>query len=60
MIARLNVVALDCADPAVLADFYAALTGWTGRDQYGENWIQLSSDRGATLAEISQVLRQKK
>lgn len=51
-IARLGLTALDCPDPRALAEFYCALTGWT-LDEDGpgeEDWVQLRSDAGATLA----------
>jgi predicted enzyme related to lactoylglutathione lyase len=53
-IARLSLTALDCRDPGGLAAFYSALTGWPveggadGGDE--EDWVQLRSDQGATLA----------
>lgn len=49
VIARLQLTALDCPDPDVLADFYSALTGWpvAWRDH---SWVQLDSGAGPTLA----------
>ncbi len=51
-IARFSVVALDCPDPAALAAFYSALTGWTvrpvGPDDH--DWIELQSESGPTIA----------
>jgi hypothetical protein len=47
-IARFALVALDCPEPHALAEFYAALTGWEIED--GEDWVQLHSDGGATIA----------
>ncbi|MEP6463727.1 MAG: VOC family protein [Frankiaceae bacterium] len=51
-IARLSLTALDCPDPKALAEFYAAITGWPieNQDPEGEEWVQLRSDGGATLA----------
>src|SRR5258706_16353632 len=48
-IARLTVFALDCRDPEALAAFYGAITGWKV-DRDGDDWVQLRSDGGATLA----------
>jgi len=48
-IGRFSVVALDCADPQVLASFYSALTGWPVGHDDGE-WVQLRGDAGATIA----------
>ncbi len=48
-IARLIVFAFDCPDPVALADFYSALTGWP-IERTDEDWVQLRSDGGATLA----------
>jgi catechol 2,3-dioxygenase-like lactoylglutathione lyase family enzyme len=51
-IARLSLTALDCPDPKALAEFYSAITGWPieNEDPEGEEWVQLRSDGGATLA----------
>ena len=52
-VARLSLTALDCPDPAALASFYSALTGWPVEDDdpTGDGgWVQLRSDTGATLA----------
>jgi predicted enzyme related to lactoylglutathione lyase len=62
-IARLSLFALDCPDPRALATFYGAITGWTideGETESAnggaatpddeEDWVQLRSDGGATLA----------
>jgi predicted enzyme related to lactoylglutathione lyase len=50
-IGRFSLVALDCPDPAALAQFYGKLTGWA-RDPHEEesDWIELRSDTGATIA----------
>jgi catechol 2,3-dioxygenase-like lactoylglutathione lyase family enzyme len=48
-IAKLDVFALDCADPQALAAFYALITGWDV-DRDSGDWVQLKSDQGATLA----------
>lgn len=48
-IARFSLVALDCADPRALAEFYAAITGWKIDHDDGD-WVQLRGDGGATLA----------
>jgi catechol 2,3-dioxygenase-like lactoylglutathione lyase family enzyme len=48
-IARLELFALDAREPRRLADFYSKITGWPVDKDDGE-WIELRSDRGATLA----------
>ena len=48
-IARLSLVALDCPDPAALAGFYSAITGWDVHHA-DDDWVTLRSDAGATLA----------
>ncbi|MDP8988247.1 MAG: VOC family protein [Actinomycetota bacterium] len=48
-IGRLSVVALDCRDPRSLAAFYSGITGWDVEDD-GEEWVQLRSNGGVTLA----------
>jgi catechol 2,3-dioxygenase-like lactoylglutathione lyase family enzyme len=48
-IAKLDVFALDCPDPQVLAAFYALITGWD-IDRDNGDWVQLKSDQGAALA----------
>ncbi len=48
-IARFTVAAFDCPDPAALAAFYSAITGWPIERDDGD-WVQLASDGGATLA----------
>ena len=35
-----TVVALDCPDAQALADFYAALLGWTTQ-RWGDNWVNV-------------------
>ncbi|MEC4018769.1 VOC family protein [Streptomyces sp. H27-D2] len=48
-IAKLGAVVLDCPDPRALAEFYAAVLG--GRiEPGGEDWVDLVSDGGTTLA----------
>ena len=49
-IARFSLVALDCPDPQALAGFYAAITGWPVEDDAEDDWVQLGSDGGATIA----------
>ncbi|GMA40319.1 VOC family protein [Mobilicoccus caccae] len=46
-IARNPVVMLDCPDPQVLAEFYAALLGWEVHP--GEEWWSISGDHGASI-----------
>jgi hypothetical protein len=61
----MSLVALDCTDPLVLARFYSAITGWeievppwlAGGSEAAPSatlddarWLQLVSDRGATIA----------
>jgi catechol 2,3-dioxygenase-like lactoylglutathione lyase family enzyme len=47
-IARFSLVALDCPDPRALATFYSTITGWEVGD--GDEWVELRSDTGATIA----------
>ncbi len=50
-IARFSLVALDCADPKGLAEFYSRVTGWEiDPDDAESDWVQLSSETGATIA----------
>ena len=49
-IARLSVFALDTPDPEGLAEFYSAITGWEVERGDEDDWVQLRSDGGATLA----------
>ncbi len=56
LVGRLSLVALDCADPLELAEFYSAITGWEidddepGWDE-ADDWVQLRSpNAGVTLA----------
>lgn len=49
-IARLSLTALDTPDPHGLAEFYAALTGWPIRDGDGDEWVELDSGGGTTIA----------
>jgi hypothetical protein len=49
-IARLSLTALDCKDPAGLAAFYSAITGWEVESGDEDDWVELRSDGGATLA----------
>jgi predicted enzyme related to lactoylglutathione lyase len=49
-VARLSLTALDCRDPAGLAAFYSALTGWEVADSDEDDWVELRSDGGPTLA----------
>ncbi len=49
-VARFSLVALDCPDPRALAEFYAALTGWPIDEDSSEEWVELVSAGGPTLA----------
>ncbi|HEX3811820.1 MAG TPA: VOC family protein [Mycobacteriales bacterium] len=49
-IARFSLVALDTADPVLLARFYAAVTGWEIEPYDEPDWIRLRSGGGATIA----------
>jgi catechol 2,3-dioxygenase-like lactoylglutathione lyase family enzyme len=49
-IARLSVVALDCRDPLSLAEFYRGITGWDVEGSDHDEWVELRSGGGATLA----------
>jgi catechol 2,3-dioxygenase-like lactoylglutathione lyase family enzyme len=49
-IARLQLTALDCADPRGVAEFYARLTGWEIIEDSGD-WVELGNpDGGPTIA----------
>lgn len=48
-VGRFSVVAIDCADPVTMAEFYGAVTGWE-IDTVEDDWVQLRSDQGATIA----------
>lgn len=50
MIARFSLVALDCPDRYALAAFYSAITGWPLDPDEDDDWVQLVSDGGPTLA----------
>ena len=49
-IGRFSLVALDCPDALVLADFYGRVTGWKSDPQDGDTWVELRSESGATIA----------
>jgi catechol 2,3-dioxygenase-like lactoylglutathione lyase family enzyme len=49
-IGRLSVYALDCPDPRALAEFYRAVTGWEVDERSDDEWVQLESDGGPTVA----------
>jgi hypothetical protein len=50
-IATLTLTAIDCPDPAVLADFYSRITGWPlDQDESDDHWVQLVGGAGATVA----------
>ena len=51
-IGRLSTFALDCPNPHELAEFYAGITGWEidPRENPDDDWVELISDAGATLA----------
>ena len=48
-VARLDVVALDCREPRRLAEFYAALTGWTVTKDLGD-WIEIHGEGAVGVA----------
>jgi catechol 2,3-dioxygenase-like lactoylglutathione lyase family enzyme len=48
-VARLQVVALDCADPDALAAFYCAVLG-TSVESTEDDWVQLEPAGGTPLA----------
>ena len=50
MIARFSLVALDSSDPHMLAEFYSAVTGWAIEPVEEDDWVQLDSGGGPTLA----------
>ncbi len=49
-IARPSVVALDCPDPRTLAEFYSQLSGWPVIGDGRDDWVELDSGGGVTLA----------
>ena len=49
-IAKFSLVALDCVDPSEMARFYGAITGWGVDPESDDDWIQLASHSGATIA----------
>jgi catechol 2,3-dioxygenase-like lactoylglutathione lyase family enzyme len=49
-IARFKAVALDCPDPTALAAFYGAITGWEIAESHEDDWVELRSEAGATVA----------
>lgn len=49
-IARYSLVAIDCPEPLTLARFYAGITGWEVEPVRDEDWVQLVSPTGATIA----------
>lgn len=46
----MSVVALDCRDPRSLAEFYRAITGWDVDGADDDEWVELRSDGGVTIA----------
>jgi catechol 2,3-dioxygenase-like lactoylglutathione lyase family enzyme len=48
-IARLQVVALDCPDPAALAAFYSGILG-VPVERTDDDWVQLAAGGGTPLA----------
>ena len=48
-IARFPVVVLDCPDPQVLAEFYAALLDWKV-EQQDDDWCQIRAEHGDSLS----------
>lgn len=48
-VARLDVAALDCREPRRVAEFYAALTGWSITKDQGD-WIEIHGDGPVGLA----------
>ncbi len=50
MAIRFSLVALDCPDPWALAEFYRGLLGWELEAGSDDDWVQLRSDEGATMA----------
>jgi catechol 2,3-dioxygenase-like lactoylglutathione lyase family enzyme len=53
-VARLQVVALDCADPDGLAAFYAAVLG-TSVESTEDDWVQLAPVAGTTALAFQRV-----
>ena len=49
-IATLSGVALDCPDPMALARFYSDVSGWAVNSHSDDNWAQLETGNGWTLA----------
>jgi catechol 2,3-dioxygenase-like lactoylglutathione lyase family enzyme len=48
-VARLQVVVIDCADPATLAAFYGAVLG-ASVESTEDDWVQLTASGGTALA----------
>ena len=48
-IATFGAVVLDCPDPATLAEFYAALTGWPVNPGDSPDWVSVASPLGFGL-----------
>ena len=48
-IAKSTVVAIDCSEPRLLAEFYSAITG-APVARADEDWVQLGPGAGVTLA----------
>jgi hypothetical protein len=48
-IATLSVIALDCREPQVLAEFYSALSG-APVERSENDWVQLAGQGGVALA----------
>jgi catechol 2,3-dioxygenase-like lactoylglutathione lyase family enzyme len=53
-VARLQVVAVDCPDPAALAAFYAAVLGTTV-ETTEDDWVELAPVAGTTPLAFQQV-----
>jgi catechol 2,3-dioxygenase-like lactoylglutathione lyase family enzyme len=53
-VARLQVVALDCADPTALAAFYSAVLG-TPVEHADDDWVQLAPTGGSSPLAFQRV-----
>jgi predicted enzyme related to lactoylglutathione lyase len=49
-IATLSGVVFDCPDPMALARFYSEVSGWAVNGHSDDEWAQLDTDNGWTLA----------
>ena len=59
-IARVQVVAIDCADPAALAAFYSAVLGVAvDHDEDDDDWVQLAPSAGTRCPSLLEINRSR-